>query len=351
MCLKLHALNRISRFLSSEQHVLITNAYKKCIFNYCSLVWMFCYRGIMHKMNKIHKRSLRFLLKNDKDDLQDLLKPSGDISIHQRCKNSLLTELCNYIIDDLSPEIMNEVICTTENIFNIRQLKGKLSLNSHTYLEQQIWIEFDTYKANQLWNLLPEHLKLSLSLTLFKNKITLRNCFNCPYDIATKIFAIWLATRTSIFAASVLHCSANMRKKFKITDSQRQPENQLKQHVLVWATATLLIRWKLNSVNLSANSETGTPCIDIKTFELNFQLNSSLNFEIFDVNLKFFMPMSHGKSEITKTKHEEQVWNVMEMYLMMTCRSLWISRKIKISLKRQWRLIICLSLREKWQLS
>ena len=50
--LKLHALNRISRFLSPEQHVITINAYLKSLFNYCLLVWMFCYRGIMHKINK-----------------------------------------------------------------------------------------------------------------------------------------------------------------------------------------------------------------------------------------------------------------------------------------------------------
>ena len=61
--LKLHALNRISRFLSPEQHVLIINAYIKSLFNYCPLVWIFCSWEIMHKMNKIHERSLSLLLK------------------------------------------------------------------------------------------------------------------------------------------------------------------------------------------------------------------------------------------------------------------------------------------------
>ena len=40
--LMLHALNRITRFSSPEQHVLIINAYIKSLFNYCPLVWMFC---------------------------------------------------------------------------------------------------------------------------------------------------------------------------------------------------------------------------------------------------------------------------------------------------------------------
>ena len=104
--LKLHTWNRIVRFLFPEQHVLVTNPYIESLFNYCPLVWMFCYWGIMHKMNKIHERSLRLLLKNYKDDFQDLLWSSGDISINQRCINSLLIEVCKYI-QSLSPEIMN----------------------------------------------------------------------------------------------------------------------------------------------------------------------------------------------------------------------------------------------------
>ena len=77
--LKLHPLNKISRFLSPEQQVLIINAYIKSLFNFCPLVCMFCYRWIMHKMNKIDERSLRLLLKNYKDDFQDLLRSSGDV--------------------------------------------------------------------------------------------------------------------------------------------------------------------------------------------------------------------------------------------------------------------------------
>ena len=60
--LKLHALNSVSRFLSPEQYVLIINAYLKSLFNHFPLVRMFCYRLIMHNMNKIHERSLTFII-------------------------------------------------------------------------------------------------------------------------------------------------------------------------------------------------------------------------------------------------------------------------------------------------
>ena len=115
--LNMHALNRISRFLSPEQHVLIINAYIKSLFNYCPLLWMFCYRQIIYKMNKIHEWSLRLLLKNYKDDFQDLLRSCGDISIHQRRINSLLTKVYKYI-HDLSPEIMNEALIHDNLMFS-----------------------------------------------------------------------------------------------------------------------------------------------------------------------------------------------------------------------------------------
>ena len=167
--LKLHVLNRISRFLSPEQHVLIINAYIRFLFNYCPLVRMFCYRGIMHKMNKIHEWFLRLLLKNYKDDFQDLLRSSGDISIHQRCINSLLTEVCKYI-HGLSPEIMNEVFSTRANIYNTRYFNV---FETHIPTSNRYGLNSIPYKANQLWNLLPENLKSSLLLTLFKNEIKL----------------------------------------------------------------------------------------------------------------------------------------------------------------------------------
>ena len=165
--------------MSPEQHVLIINAYVKSLFNYCPLVWMFCDRGIIHKMNKIHKPSLRLLLKNYKDDFQDLLRSSGDISIHQRCINSLLTEVYKYI-HGLSPEIMNEVFSTRANIYNTRQFNV---FQTHIPTSNRYRLNSIPYKANQLWNLLPGNLKSFPSLTLFKNEIEFWQCHNCPCNI------------------------------------------------------------------------------------------------------------------------------------------------------------------------
>ena len=69
----------------------------------------------------------------------------------------------------------------------------------------------------------------------------------------------------------------------------------------------------MNLGDFPPDSEIGTPFIDIKTFELNVQLTLLLNFERFDINFTFFIQMSYAKLEIAETKHQELVWNVLEM--------------------------------------
>ena len=162
--------------MSPEQHWVIINAYIKSLSNYFSLIWMFYYRRIMQKMNKVDKRSLCLLLKNCKDDFQDHLRSSGDISIYQRCMNSLSTEV--YIcIHGPSSKIMNKIFSTRKNIFNTRQFNV---FQTHIPTLSRYGLNSMPYKANQVWNLLPENLKSSPSLTLFKNEIKLLGCIKCP---------------------------------------------------------------------------------------------------------------------------------------------------------------------------
>ena len=136
---------------------------------------MFSYRGFMHKMNKIHKRSLYLLLENYKDDFQDSLRSSGGLSIHQRCINSLLPEVYKYI-HGLSPEIMNEVFCSRANTYNTQFNV----FETHIPSSDRCKLNSTAYRTHQLWNLLPENLKPYPSLTLFKNEIKFWECFNWP---------------------------------------------------------------------------------------------------------------------------------------------------------------------------
>ena len=59
---KLHALMRISNYLSQEKLRLITKTLIESQFNYCPLIWMCHSRELNHKINKLHERSLRLVM-------------------------------------------------------------------------------------------------------------------------------------------------------------------------------------------------------------------------------------------------------------------------------------------------
>ena len=63
---KLHALSRVKCYLDFEQNKLIMSSFIKCEFSYCPLIWMFCSRMSMIKMNNIHEKHLS-LATNDHD--------------------------------------------------------------------------------------------------------------------------------------------------------------------------------------------------------------------------------------------------------------------------------------------
>ena len=62
---KLHALSRISSYMSTKKRKLIMNSFITSQFGYCPLVWMFHSRELNNRINRIHERSLRIVY-NDK---------------------------------------------------------------------------------------------------------------------------------------------------------------------------------------------------------------------------------------------------------------------------------------------
>ena len=177
--LKLNALYRISAYMSPDQHLLIINSYIKSLFNYCPLIWMFCNRQEINKINKIHERCLQLLLNNFHDSFDNLLILSGDISIHQRCINVLMIEIYKYL-NDLSPEIMNDVFQVRTNSYNIRNFNLFETPMPHS---NRYGLNMISYRANQLWRLLPDDIKHSPSLSVLKNALKSWTCSSCPCNI------------------------------------------------------------------------------------------------------------------------------------------------------------------------
>ena len=65
---KLHALARISKYLSKEKLRILMKTFIETQFNYCPLMWMFHNRTINNKINRLHERALRIVYKDEIDN-------------------------------------------------------------------------------------------------------------------------------------------------------------------------------------------------------------------------------------------------------------------------------------------
>ena len=89
---KLHALVRISNFMSLKQRKIIMNSFVSSQFNYCPLLWMCHCRTLHTQINKIHERALRIVYKDEDLSFGELLEKSGSVSIHYRNLQLLAVE-------------------------------------------------------------------------------------------------------------------------------------------------------------------------------------------------------------------------------------------------------------------
>ena len=58
---KLHALARVSNYMSTHKLRIIMKAFIESQFQYCPLVWMFHSGTINNRINKLHERALRLV--------------------------------------------------------------------------------------------------------------------------------------------------------------------------------------------------------------------------------------------------------------------------------------------------
>ena len=73
---KLHALMRVSKYMSTEKLRLIMKTFIETQFDYCPLIWMFHSRKLNKRINRLHERALRVAYKNDDLTFQQLLEPA-----------------------------------------------------------------------------------------------------------------------------------------------------------------------------------------------------------------------------------------------------------------------------------
>jgi len=174
--MKLHALARISSFMSTTKLKILMKSFILSQFNYCPLVWMFYSRECNNLINRVHEKALRIAYKDYTSSFQELLSNDKSVTIHNRNLQLLATEVYKYL-NGLSPKIMGQVFKLHDNIYDLRSDVSLKEYNIKTvhYGQQSI-----TYLAPRIWKLVPAVIKESPSIQSFKLKIKSWVPMNCP---------------------------------------------------------------------------------------------------------------------------------------------------------------------------
>ena len=173
---KLHALSRISSFISTDKLRVIMKAFVLSQFNYCPLVWMFCSREQNNRINRIHERALRLAYKDYISPFQELLDKDKSFTIHHRNLQILATEIYKFI-NGYSPKIMEKIFELKELDYSLRSNITFVSNNIKTvhFGQQSI-----SYLAPRIWKQVPESIKQCATIKSFKSKIKMWLPHNCP---------------------------------------------------------------------------------------------------------------------------------------------------------------------------
>ena len=171
---KLHALARVSHFMTFEHRKICLNAFIMSQFGYCPLVWMCHSRKLNNRINSIHESALRLIYMDKKSSFEELLDKDGSTTIHIRNLQTLAIEMYK-VRYGLSPKIMNLVFPLKENCRYPREndfiTTNVKKVNHGT--------ETLAFLGPRIWSLIPDDWKLQ-SLSIFKKNVRKWIPNKCP---------------------------------------------------------------------------------------------------------------------------------------------------------------------------
>ena len=176
---KLHALARVSVFMSCRQKKQIMNAFITSQFGYCQLIWMFHNRKMLKQINRIHERTLRIVYADNNSSFEDLLEKSGPVSMHDRNLQQMAIEMYKSL-NDLSSTHLSELFSVKERKYNLRNDNALVSNIPHS---TKYGLNTISHLAPKIWEIIPNEIKSCKSLNSFEAKINMWVPTNCPCNL------------------------------------------------------------------------------------------------------------------------------------------------------------------------
>ena len=160
--------------MGTEKLQRLMRAFVLSHFSYCPLVWMFYDRALNHRTNHIYERALRIAYKDYENDFGFLLEQSESVPIHVRNLQLLITEMYK-TIGGLNPPFMKEIFMQRNISYSLRYGDNA---QVPTVRTTSFGVESIAY-LGRLWQTLPQEIKQSNSLPIFKKQIRCWNGGKC----------------------------------------------------------------------------------------------------------------------------------------------------------------------------
>ena len=117
--LKLHALRRTRKYLTTVKAELLYNAFVNSQFNYTSIICLFCHKQDYLKIAKIQYKALKIVY-NSNESYEELLLRNNEVSNHQKRFRILVTEVVKSLAD-LNPDFMKSYFTIKEIPYCLRK--------------------------------------------------------------------------------------------------------------------------------------------------------------------------------------------------------------------------------------
>ena len=164
---QLNVLQRLKAFVGYEERKVLINSFIYSNFNYCPLVWHFSSSKSIKKIEKVQERALRFLYDDYKISYDKLLKNAGKTTMLVSRLRTLCIEIYK-TLNDLCPSYMKDIF--QKSVF---RTSPRLCNNIYVYKPRCVTYGSKSLRAlgPKIWNKLPNHIKTSSNLDLFKKNI------------------------------------------------------------------------------------------------------------------------------------------------------------------------------------
>ena len=128
---------------------------------------MFHSRGLNNKINRIHERALRITYNDKSSSYGELLTKDGSATVHHRHIRALAIEIYK-VMQRISLPLLNEVFVPRQCNY---ELRGNNFLERRRVKSVRYGTKSISSLAPKIWEVLPNEIKDSDTLQIFKAKI------------------------------------------------------------------------------------------------------------------------------------------------------------------------------------